>query len=205
MIIRKLGPIRRIPADTAFRNHGTEQHATVDANLLTSVLRHIGFEVIPTILGIFAVRILIRKVDKGIRVGCAVFRRCNLRAKPRDGSALWNINPGTECRRGSRDINIAAQAEASTICTSDARPIKVKLYRLMAKANDICIICVGIGNDGTSDHTSAAWITICGYSAGVHPIKTMDRITYRAVIMTVIVTTIKHNRWLFANIYGRSG
>ena len=202
LIFGELGAISRIPADAALGDHSAEQHATVDANLLASILCHVSFEIIPSRFSIFTVRALISKVDIGIRISLAVFRRCNLRTQPRNRSTLRYIDPSTERRRSTRNIDGASQAKASAICSCNPGPIEVELHCLMPEANDVCKVRIGIRHDRAGNYTAMA-IAIGSHCTGTHSIKTVYRCANRAVIMAVIVATVENDGRLLAHIHGR--
>ena len=203
LIFGELGAIGRIPADAALGDHSAEQHATVDANLLASILCHVSFEIIPSRFSIFTVRVLISKVDKSIRISRAIFGRCNLRTQPRNRSTLRYVDPSAECRRSTRNVDGASQAKASAICTCNPGPIEVELHCLMPEANDVCKVRIGIRHDRAGNFTATARIAIGSHCTGTHSIKAVYRCANRAVIMAVIVATVENDGRLLAYIHGR--
>ena len=203
----QLHAIGGIPADTASRDHGTEQHTAVSADQCSGILSQIGLQILPA--GFQALAICcasVTEVDICVGPACStVGAGGDLRAQPGNRHALGNIDPNAQCSGRTVNREIIAQTQASAVCASQACPIVFQLDRLMSEADDVGILFICVGHYRTLDHTAAATIVIGCHRIGCHAAEALHRRTDSGVIPRIVVAAVNDHGRSHADVQGNGG
>ena len=203
----QLHAIGGIPADTASRDHGTEQHTAVSADQCSGILSQIGLQILPAGFQTLAICCAsVTEVDICVGPACStVGAGGDLRAQPGNRHALGNIDPNAQCSGRTINREIIAQAQASAVCASQACPIVFQLDRLMSEADNVGILFICVGHYRTLDHTAAATIVIGCHRIGCHTAEALHRRTDSGVIPRIVVAAVNDHGRSHADVQGNGG
>ena len=203
----QLHAIGGIPADTASRDHGTEQHTAVSANQCSGILSQIGLQILPAGFQTLAICCAsVTEVDICVGPACStVGAGGDLRAQPGNRHALGNIDPNAQCSGRTVNREIIAQTQASAVCASQACPIVFQLDRLMSEADDVGILFICVGHYRPLDHTAAATIVIGCHRIGCHAAEALHRRTDSRVIPRIVVAAVNDHGRSHADVQGNGG
>ena len=203
----QLHAIGGIPADTASRGHGAEQHTAVSSDQCSGILGQIGLQILPAGFQTLATCCAsVTEVDICVGPACStVGAGGDLRAQPGNRHALGNIDPNAQCSGRTVNREIIAQAQASAVCASQACPIVFQLDRLMSEADDVGILFICVGHYRTLDHTAAATIVIGCHRIGCHTAEALHRRTDSGVIPRIVVAAVNDHGRSHADVQGNGG
>ena len=192
------------PADTAGSDHGAEEHTAVDTNKRACIRGQVSLKILPAILQAFTgIGAAGAKVDIGVRPALTtVGAGGDLCAQPGNGYTFGEVDPDAD--RGGSTINgeITAKTEAGTVGTGQACPVVVELNGLVAKADDIGKLFIGIGHNGACDNAAAARVVIGRHSVGGHAVEALNRCSDGGVVPAVSVAAVKYHGRLHAYVDG---
>ena len=203
----QLDALSCIPADTSGGDHRSKQHTTVDTYQRAGILRHVCLQILPADLESFACAgAAAAEVDICIGPACAAISAGgNLGTKPGNGDALGNIDPYAKRRGRTVNCQVVAQAEACTVSAGQSGPVILQLNGIVAEADDIGKLLVGIGDNRALDYTAATAVVICSYGIGCHTVKVLHSGANGRIIPGVSVAAVNYHRRLHTDIYGNGG
>ena len=204
VILVQLGAIGGVPADAAGSYHGAEQHAAVDADHCTGILGQICLQVLPTGFQSLA-RACAAAAEVYIRIGpaaAAVGAGCNLCTQPGHRHAFGNIHPNADGSGRTINRKVISKTKAGAIGAAKIGPVIFQLNGIMAKANNIGIFFVGIGNHRALYHTASSGIVKSRHRIGCHTVKALNRIANGRIIPGILIAAIEDHGRLHTDVYG---